>query len=82
MADRQRIRVGREVSYFPTDAEAAAVGDGEGTTWPATIAKVNSDGSASLQAVRGDGTDLALVAVAQGQGKGTFGLHGGIAHST
>ena len=81
MADRQRIRVGRDVSYFATDAQAAAAGDDNGVTWPAIIAKVNSDGTTNLQAVRGDGTDLALTAVAQGQSKGTFGLRGGVAHS-
>jgi hypothetical protein len=80
MADRQRIRVGRDVSYFPTDAEASAGGGEAGDTWFARIAKVNADGSVNLNVIQGDGSELALTDIARGQRKGTFGLRGGITH--
>ena len=76
MADRQRIRVGREATYFPTDAEAAAVSDPDGVQWPCTLAKVNPDGTVNLEALRGNGTPLAVTDVARGQRKGEFELRG------
>lgn len=45
MTSRARIRVGREVNYFPTAAEETALGAGP---WPAKIAGVNADGSVNL----------------------------------
>lgn len=80
MANRQRVRVGREVSYFPTDAEASTGGDAAGVTWPATLAKVFADGTVNLNALQGDGVRLDVTGVAQGQRKGEFDLRGGIAH--
>ena len=80
MANRQRIRVGREVSYFPTDAEATAGGGSAGDSWFARIALVAQDGSANLNVVQSDGTELAVVAAARGQSKGQFDLTGGLAH--
>lgn len=45
MADRSRIRRGREILYTPTAAEATALGAGP---WPGLITHVNVDGSCDL----------------------------------
>jgi len=45
MTDRQRIRVGRPVSYNPTAAEVTASGPGP---WPAMITDVDADGRVDL----------------------------------
>lgn len=45
MTSRARVRVGREVHYYPTAAEASSLGAGP---WPATIVAVNADGSVDL----------------------------------
>ncbi len=81
MADRQRVRVGRGVTYFPTDAEASAGGSDDGAAWIATIGGVNSDGSVNLNAIRGDGTELAFTDIPRGIRKGEFDLTGGVAHN-
>jgi hypothetical protein len=81
MADRQRVRVGRGVTYFPTDVEAAAAGDDNGASWPATIAKVLPDGTANLRILSGDGAADPVLGVARGIRKGEFDLTGGdVAH--
>jgi hypothetical protein len=72
MADRQRVRVGRDVTYRPTDAEAAT-GNGEvDDEWHATISRVNADGTVNLSVLEADGGFIALTDIAQGQVKGTF----------
>ena len=73
MADRQRVRVGRDVTYFPTDAQVAAVTGTNGEAWSAKIAKVSTT-SVRLNATRSDGSVLALTSIAQGQRKGTYSL--------
>ena len=66
---RSRVRVGRAVFYNPTDAEAAAQGDGP---WPARIVGVNADGSVEL--IVHAPTDAATVpAVASADADGTYG---------
>ena len=76
MTDRQRIRVGRDVSYFPTDVEAAAGGAENGATWPAKITDVASDGSVNLFVYETDGGTIPLTGISRGQTKGTFDLLG------
>ena len=45
MSSRARIRVGREVHYYPTAAEVAALGVGP---WPGKIVGVSADGSVNI----------------------------------
>jgi hypothetical protein len=73
---RERQRVGRKVTYFPTDAEAVAGGGTEGDQWPATISDNNNDGSANLHVVEADGGTIALTSIAQGQRKGEWDFRG------
>jgi len=74
MTDRSRVRVGRRVSYRPTDAQAAAGNGSAGDVWAATITAVNADGTVGLHVLEADGGELALTAIGQGQAKGAFGL--------
>lgn len=60
MVDRQRVRVGRDVSYNPTAAEVTASGVGP---WPGKISDVNVDGSIDL-AVIPPGDALGVVGAA------------------
>lgn len=80
MANRSRVRVGRKVTYFPTDAEATTGGGAAGDQWDATITAVNSDDTVNLHVLEADGTVIAKTSVAKGTGKGayhpTFGLAG------
>lgn len=75
MADRQRVRVGREGAYYPTDAEAATGGGASGDAWSARIVNVNLDGTVNLAVFEADGTMLAKTSVSQGNSPGTFSLH-------
>ena len=81
MADRQRIRVGRQVAYRPTDAEAATGNGNVGDVWSATISAVNGDGSANLSVVEADGGLIAKTGVTQGAGKGQFDFRGVATHT-
>ena len=74
MGDRARIRVGRDVIYRPTDAEAATGNGSAGDDWSARITAVNADGTVSLFVYESDGGSIAKTAVSQGGGKGTFDL--------
>lgn len=74
MTDRQRIRKGRDVSYFPTDAEATAGGGSAGDTWPAKITDVAADGTVNLFVYETDGGTIPLTGIALGTSKGTFSL--------
>jgi hypothetical protein len=76
MADRNRIRVGRGVTYFPSDVEAAAGNGNAGDQWAATITAVNPDGSANLNVLEADGGMLAKTDVSRGQQKGQFDVRG------
>lgn len=77
MTDRQRVRVGRSVTYSPTDAEAAAGGDASGALWPATVTLVNPvTATVNLIVFRADGTTLAKTAVSLGSQKGSYSTRG------
>jgi hypothetical protein len=69
---RNRLRVGRQVTYFPTDTEASTGNGSAGDQWPATITKVNSDGTVNLSVHEADGGFIAKTSVVKGVGKGTF----------
>jgi hypothetical protein len=71
--------VGRQVRYFATDAEAAAVTDDAGAAWVATIVRVNRDGSVNLLVQRGNGTTLAKTSVTQTDRKGGYAFRGVLA---
>jgi len=79
MADRQRIRVGREVTYRPTDAEATTGNGSAGDEWYGKITRVLANGTVNLHVLEADGTTLALTGVSQGARKGQFDLRG-LAH--
>lgn len=74
--DRQRIRIGRTVTYSPTDAEATAGGGAAGDLWPALITYVNPDGMVNIIAFRPSGTTLAKTSIALGAAKGTYSTRG------
>ncbi len=76
MTERYRVRVGREVTYFPTDAEAATGNGSAGDHWTATITNVNADGTVNLSVHEADGGFIAKTDVARGQNKGQFDLRG------
>lgn len=76
MSDRQRIRVGRAATYFPTDAEATAGGGSAGDQWAAIITRVLSDGAVNLTVFEADGTLLAKTNVEEGGRKGSFAVVG------
>ena len=69
---RVRFRVGREVTYFPTDAQAATGNDDAGAKWFARITKTNLDGSVNLAVEEGDGGRLALTVISEGDRKGFY----------
>lgn len=69
---RARFRVGREVTYFATDAEAAAGNDDDGAKWFARITKINLDGTVNLHVLEGDGGFIALTDISEGDRKGFF----------
>lgn len=72
MTTRTRVRVGRQVTYFPTDAQATAGGGASGDQWPAVIGNVNADGTVNLNVTEADGGTLAVTNIAQGTTAGTF----------
>lgn len=72
MGDRSRVRVGRRVSYLPTDVEATAGGGNAGDEWAAKITAVNSDGSVNLAVDEADGTSIAKTSVVKGEQKGQY----------
>lgn len=77
---RARHRVGREVTYYPTDAEAATGNGDAGDAWYATITKVNQDGTANLNVKESDGGIVAVTDVPRGIRKGEydFAVRGGL----
>ena len=79
MTDRSRVRVGRDVTYFPTDAEAATGNGATGDQWPATITRVNADSTVNLSVHEADGGFIAKLNVARGVGVGTYSAHSGLA---
>lgn len=76
MTDRNRVRVGRDVAYFPTDAEASTGNGNAGDNWSATITNVNTDGTVNLSVHEADGGFIALTDIARGQQKGQFDIRG------
>jgi hypothetical protein len=72
MANRTRVRVGREVTYLPTDGEAGGISDPGG--WVAKIVNVNVDGSVDLHVVKGDGTSMAKTLVHRGAQQGNYSI--------
>lgn len=76
MTNRNRVRTGRGVAYFPTDAEAAAGNGNNGDHWKATITTVNPDGTVNLSVHEADGGFIALTDVPRGQQKGQFDIRG------
>lgn len=76
---RARTRVGRQVRYLATDAEASAVSDTAGAAWIATIVKVNRDGTVNLLVQRSNGTTLAKTSVSQSDRKGGYMFRGVLA---
>lgn len=76
MANRARIRVGRECTYFPSDAEAATGNGSAGDHWAATITAANIDGTANLSVHEADGGFIAKADVVRGQAKGQFDVRG------
>lgn len=75
MATRERIRVGRSVRYFPTDAECTTAGVSAGAVWPAVIVG-SSPTTAALFVMRGNGVALPKLAVTRSEVKGGYSLHG------
>lgn len=79
MTDRSRVRVGRDVAYFPTDAEAVTGNGSSGDAWPATISNVNTDGTVNLSVIEADGGLIAKLNVARGTTVGTYNATVGLA---
>lgn len=77
MASRARVRVGRQVTYLPTDGEATTGNGNAGDQWPATISAVNSDGTVNLSVHEADGGFIAKTDVVKGSQKGQFMLSAG-----
>lgn len=75
MTTRARVRVGKMVTYRPTDAEASTGGDSAGALWPARITKVNAT-SVNLFVHEADGTVIAKTSVSQGGAKGQYSFQG------
>jgi hypothetical protein len=69
---RARFRVGREVTYYPTDAEAATGNGDAGDAWYATITKVNADDTVNLNVKEADGGIVAVTDIPRGIRKGEF----------
>lgn len=69
---RARFRVGREVTYFPTDAEASAGGGSAGDAWFGRITKVNVDSTVNIAVAEADGGALAKMNISRTQRKGGF----------
>ena len=76
VTDRQRVRVGRDVAYQPTAAEAAAGGGAAGDIWSGRITAVNPDGTVGLIVFKANGVVLSLTGVHQGSTAGTFSTRG------
>lgn len=72
MANRTRVRVGRKVTYFPTDAQASTGNGSAGDQWPAVITRVLADGTVNLSVDEADGGVLAVTAISKGTTKGTY----------
>jgi len=79
MADRKRVRVGRAVTYFPTDAQAATGNGSAGDSWLATVTAVAQTGLVNLSVHEADGGFIALTGIAQSGRKGGFATVGGLA---
>lgn len=77
MSDRQRVRVGRDVTYYPTDSEASTGNGAAGDAWSARITNVNSDGTVNLAVFEADGGLIAKTDVERGGKKGQYDLLAG-----
>lgn len=77
---RSRFRVGREVTYFPTDAEAATGNGDAGDAWIAVVTRVNADDTVNLNVKEADGGIVAVTNASRGVRKGEFdfGVRGGV----
>lgn len=76
MTNRSRFHVGRDVTYFPTDAEAATGNGNAGDQWKATITALNADNTVNLSVHEADGGFIAKTDVPRGQRKGQFDFRG------
>lgn len=74
---RSKYRVGRDVTYRPTDSEATTGGGSAGDEWAAKIVAVNADDTVNLCVFEADGTTLAKTDVSVGSAKGTFDFKAG-----
>jgi len=79
MTDRKVVRVGRAVTYFPTDAQAATGNGQAGDSWRATITAVAQTGLVNLSVHEADGGFIALTGIAETARKGGFVAVGGLA---
>ncbi len=70
--DRAKIRVGRDVNYRPTDAQATTGNGNAGDVWSARITAVNADSTVNLFVYEADGGFVALTDISEGSTKGTF----------
>ncbi len=74
---RSRYRVGREIQYQPTAAEAATGTDVAGARWSGRIVKVNAaDGTVNLFVHEADGTVIPKLNVLRGAQPGQFSFVG------
>ncbi|HEY5550559.1 MAG TPA: hypothetical protein VIK52_01625 [Opitutaceae bacterium] len=76
MSDRSRLHVGRNVTYLPTDAEAATGNGNAGDQWAAVITAVLANGTVNLFVYEADGTAIAKTGVSRGGSKGSFDVIG------
>ncbi|MDQ3170288.1 MAG: hypothetical protein M3Q55_09150 [Acidobacteriota bacterium] len=73
---RSRYRVGREIQYQPTAAEAATGADVAGALWSGRIVKVNANGTVNLFIHEADGTVIPKLNVLRGGLPGQFSFIG------
>lgn len=74
--NRQRVHVGRQVTYRPTDAQAAAGGGAIGDAWIGQITAVQATGTATVMVWQANGAALVQSAISRGSAKGTFDTYG------
>lgn len=77
MSSRSKYRVGRDVTYYPTDAEATTGNGSAGDAWTARITAVNSDDTVNLCVFEADGGVIAKTDVVNGSQKGQFSFDAG-----
>lgn len=71
---RERIRVGRQVRYFPTTTELTTYSGISGDVFTGFITKANADGTANLALFGSNGVAFANTSVSLGATAGTFDL--------